>query len=230
MQLAVIHSKIEFNAKARTRNLEPPPHRRPGRRITPPTRSFASSSFAPFRPPIVPLALPLLPYHSSLSLSLSLPLPYAAYLPYRSLIQSRDSGSRYISRSRRTAKFRPEVRSGFARSESGLPDTAAETFLFFFPLFSLSLTFSAANSRKTEAGCRRRAALALAPLVGRRGFINIMQIYLKHPRVTGRASARPSPPPPRDFAVAPGVTQSVVAYFQPARYARLACLPYHSPR
>lgn len=228
MQLAVIHSKIEFNAKARTRNLEPP-HRRPGRRITPPTRSFASSSFAPFRPPIVPLALPLLPYHPSPSLSLSfpLPLPYAAYLPYRSLIQSRDSGSRYISRSRRTAKFRPEVRSGFARSESGLPDTAAELFLFFFLSLSLSNFFSRElardRSRLPPARCSRVSA------AGRReGFhkyyANISEAppcYKGRERETAAAAG---------LRGAPGATQSVVAYFQPARYARLACLPYHSPR
>lgn len=151
---------------------DPPPSRRP-------PLSFPSLLSLSFSTSLLPLSLLPAP-----------PPPYAAYLRYRSLIQSRDSGSRYISRSRRTAKFRPEVRSGFARSESGLPDTprCRSTSSFF-----LSLFFSSSQLRTRERQRERsgppRAALALAPPVGR-GCINIMQIYPKYHRVTRRARAR----------------------------------------
>lgn len=55
-------------------------------------------------------------------------LLYVAYLRYRSLIQSRDSRVRYISR--RAANFRPEVRSGLAQEQEWIAGYRGKSSFF----------------------------------------------------------------------------------------------------
>jgi len=117
-----MHSKIEFNAKARARNLELPN----GDQL--PSHRAASSLIC-----LLPLPLAVLLHH---------PLRVIRRLSPVSIANTKSwFRSRYISRSRRTAKFRPEVRSGLA-GKSGLPDTNAEDlFFFFYGFFLLSFFF-----------------------------------------------------------------------------------------
>jgi hypothetical protein len=109
---------------------------------------------------------------------------------------SRDPGSRYISRSRRTAKFRPEVRSRSARGRmewiaARMLDPSFYPFTpFFFPFFPRGCKLRRKQKRR---GWHRRCGGR-----GGDGCINIMQISGAEPALhTARARSRDRSAPRR---------------------------------
>jgi len=205
-----MHSKIEFNAKARARNLELPN----GDRLSP-HRALPARSFVSFLCPS-----PFSRAPPSLAL-------YVAYLRYRSQIQSRDSGADISHARGAPQSFVPKCEVGSqARVDCRIPRGRSLVFylfsLFFFLLFFFH-SCKLAGNRSRLAPRLPAAAVAAGSWLARlhKYYANIWSSP-----VTPRARAKSLRSCRSAGLCRRAVVDAKCRCLFPPRYARLASLPY----